>query len=241
MHYERDGTLGPDCKEATFEPLQLDLPGVPSDQPACVEWKAPCKVLADYLRAIGVRQPGQVARHLLDEFGSLSSLLAASRWRLSWIAGRRLTDIIRASRGLMMAKLLEEVREGPVVYRSRELIDLLQLEVGFLEHERMLALYVDAKQRLIQIRQIGDGAWAGVAANDRKIIAYGLELGACGFILAHNHPSGIPRPSQADLACTSRLRRLAAELDMQLLDHLIIAKGQFGSIEDYWREAQWGA
>jgi DNA repair protein RadC len=235
---EEPGT-GPACIETAFNPVQFDLPGVASDAPACVEWQVPCKVLADYLRAMDVRQPGKAARDLLDEFGSLSGLLAASRWRLRWLAGRRLANIIDASRTLMKARLLEEVEEGPIVPRSRALVDMLQIEVGFLAHERLLALYVDSGRRLIQIRHIAEGRWDQVPIDARKIIQYGLEVGASGFILVHNHPSGIPRPSTDDLASTSSLRRLAAELDLHLLDHLIIARGRFGSIEDYWREAQW--
>jgi DNA repair protein RadC len=243
MEFEKneEPITDPVCIEAAFNPVQLDLPGVASDAPVCAEWRAPCKVLADYLRAMDVRQPGKAARDLIDEFGSLSGLLAASTWRLRWVAGRRLANIIDASRSLMKATLLEEVEEGPIVPRSRALVDMLQFEVGFLAHERLLALYVDSGLRLIQIRHIADGGWNHQMPMDaRKIIQYALEVGASGFILVHNHPSGIPRPSTDDLACTSGLRRLAAELDLHLLDHLIIARGRFGSIEDYWREVQWG-
>jgi DNA repair protein RadC len=229
------------CVETVFDPVQLDLPGVVCGELACSEWRVPSRVLADLLRAIGVHEPREAASRLMNEFGSLSGLLAASRGRLCSVAGRRLADVIEASRGLMHARLLETVEDAPVVPRSRELIDMLQIDIGFLQHERLLALYVDSRLRLIQIRRIADGSWSEAAVNARRVIQYGLELGASAFILAHNHPSGIPRPSTDDLACTSKLRTLAAELDMHMLDHLIIARGRFGSIEDYWREARWSA
>jgi DNA repair protein RadC len=225
--------------ETAFDPLQYDLPGFAGRDERIVEWQSPAKVLTDYLRAVGVSEPSLSARSLLAEFRSLSDLLAGSRWRLRRAAGKRVADIIHTSRELMKAKLLEQVEDGPVVSRSRELIDLLQLEVGFLRHERLIALYVDSNSRLMRIEKIGDGALGEVPINTRKIIGCGLAAGSSGFILVHNHPSGIPTPSKADLAITARLRELGAQVELHLLDHLIIARGLFGSIEDFWREARW--
>jgi DNA repair protein RadC len=98
---------------------------------------------------------------------------------------------------------------------------------------------VDSRLHLLRIEKIADGAFGEVAVDQRKIISCGLRIGAAGFILVHNHPSGTPQPSQADLSLSSRLKRLAGELDLHLLDHLIVARGQMGSIVDYWQEAQW--
>jgi DNA repair protein RadC len=222
-----------------LEPIQLELPGVPQGEIQTVEWQSPVQVLTRYLDALAVSSASTIARALLGEFGSLSDLLAAPRGRLRWVAGRRVAEAIKASRDLTKARLLEEVKEGPVVSRSPELLELLQLEVGFLQHERLLALYVDQKSRLMRIERIGEGSLGEVAINARKIIGCGLAIGATGFILVHNHPSGSPAPSAADLSVTSRLRTLGKEVELHLLDHLVIARGRFGSIEDFWREARW--
>lgn len=226
-----------DLPDGGWDTFQLELPGVSAGRKSFVEWQCPTKILTDYLSAIGIGRSGEIARRLLDEFGSLSDVIAASSWRLRRVAGKRVANSILASRDLLKAKLVEEVREAPIVPRSRELIDLLQLEIGFLRYERLLALYVDARCRLIRIECLEEGH-NSTAANHRKIIERGLEAGAYGLVLVHNHPSGLPNPSTDDLRATSKLRQLGAELDLHLLDHLIIARGQVGSIEDYWREAQ---
>lgn len=224
--------------ETSFDPLQLELPGLPTDETVLLEWRCPVTVLTDYLGVVGVSRPGEVARLLLDDFGSLSELLGASWWRLRWVAGNRLADVLRASRNLLKTRLLESVREGPIVPRTRDLIDFLQAEIGFLRSETLLALYVDPRARLIRIEHLGEGHLR-VVVEPRTIIERGLAIGASGLVLVHNHPSGIPQPSKADLALTSKLRELAAELDLHLLDHLIIARGRVASIYDYWREAEW--
>ena len=204
-----------------------------------VEWHSPVRVLGQFLAAIEISNPSLKARSLLNEFGSLSDLLAAPSWRLRWVAGKRVASFIRASRNLMRATLLEDLKQGPLVCRSAQLLDLLQLEIGFLEHERLIALYVDRHSRLMKIEKIEDGTLGEVPIDARKIIGCGLAVGAAGFVLVHNHPSGIPKPSQLDLYATSRLRELGKEVDLHLLDHLIVARGTFGSVEEVWREARW--
>jgi DNA repair protein RadC len=216
-------------------------PGGPEPRKARDENRRPRKTasaLARFLEAVGVADALLAADSLLREFGSLSELFAASRWRLRRIAGPRLAQVIRASRGLMRATLLEGVSSAPVMPPYRDLIDFLQLEIGFLQHERLIALYLDAGSRLLAIENVADGALGEVPLNIRKILTLGLGLEASAFLLVHNHPSGIPVPSQSDLAITAHLRQLGNEVDLRLIDHLIIARGQVGSIEDYWREAR---
>jgi DNA repair protein RadC len=139
----------------------------------------------------------------------------------------------------MKAMLRERIVDGPVVHRSQELVDLLQAKIGFLKQECLFALFVDSKGRLMRIERISDGCFNEVQIDQRSIIGCALAIGATGFVLVHNHPSGIPKPSNSDIASTERLKRLAAELDLHLLDHLIIARGKLGSIQDFWREARW--
>jgi DNA repair protein RadC len=97
---------------------------------------------------------------------------------------------------------------------------------------------VDSNCRLMRIERITEGSFQAASVDRRSIIGCALAVGAAGFILVHNHPSGIPQPSNADIALTRQLRALAAELDLNLLDHFIVARGRLGTIEDYWREAR---
>jgi DNA repair protein RadC len=216
-----------------------DKPELPEfENTGRVEWNSSTKALAEYLAALGLAEPAKLARSLLEEFGSISDFLTASRWRLCGQVGPRLARSIKASHSLMRTMLGEQIIEGPVVPRSRALIDFLQAEIGFLKHERLVALYVDWKCKLMRVERIADGSFAEVQVDNRRVIGCALNIGAAGFILVHNHASGIPKPSKADLDFTSRLKSLAADLDLCLLDHFIVARGQFGTIEDYYREAR---
>ena len=220
-------------------PVQLALPELAETKREITEPRSANHALTNYLRVVGIAEHDLTASLLLDEFKSLPDILAASWWRLSSVGGERVADCLHAGRQLAQAALLQTVERGPLVPRSRELIDFLQFEIGFMHHERLLAIYVDTRRRLIRIEHIADGGIGEIAIDNRAIIARGLSLGASGFILVHNHPSGMPKPSQPDLAITAKLRALGAALDLHLLDHLIIARGRTASIEDYWREVRW--
>jgi DNA repair protein RadC len=202
--------------------------------------RSPQLALTEFLESIAIPSAGVAARNLIAEFGSVSDILAASWWTLLPAVGLRTASIILASRNLMRAALFERFERRPIVPRSRELIEFLHAEIGSLKHERLLALYVDSQSHLLRIRKISDGGPTATNMNFRKIIAAGLSVGASGFLLVHNHPSGDPRPSSDDLAATHRLKRLAEEVGLHLLDHLIIARGRrVGSIFDFFKEAEW--
>lgn len=242
-----DSEVDPHFGEASFSPVQLDLPLHVSSscqdeirsERRSIEWRSPHTVLTEYLTAIGVTRPYEVAHTLLGEFGSVSELLAGSWWRLHRAVGARLAAAIRASRALMLTALSEPLAARPIVPRSADLLDFLRTQLGSLPTERLIAIYVDSQLRLLRIQRIADGTVGTVDFDISRIIRLGLGVGASGILLVHNHPSGIPKPSRADLSITARLRAIAEQLDMRLIDHLIIARDQVGSIEEYWREARW--
>lgn len=89
--------------------------------------------------------------------------------------------------------------------------------------EWLLAMFVDANLGLLSVETIARGDAFSVSIDFRRLVGRGLQIGAAGFVLVHNHPSGIAEPSVDDIKCTSRLRSLCAELDMPLIDHLIVA------------------
>ena len=203
-----------------------------------MEWNTSTKALAEFLSALGVFDPGRIARSLIEEFGSLSDILSASWWRLSRVVGRQLARTIQSSHQLMRAMLEEEIPEGPLVTRSKEFVDFLQVEMGFLQHEQLLAVFVDRNCRLMRIECLAVGSFKEAPIDNRKIIGCALNIGAAAFFLIHNHPSGIPFPSIPDLRVTEDLRRLAASFDINLLDHLIVARGDICSIEECWQKSR---
>jgi len=138
----------------------------------------------------------------------------------------------------MTTALSEQLPDRPVVPRSAQMADFLRLQIGYLPHERLLALYVDERLHLLSIEKVWEGSLGAAPLDVRQIVLHGLRVGASGILLVHNHPSGNPQPSTADLQVTQRLRGIVEHLDMFLLDHLIIARDQVASIEHFWREAR---
>ena len=213
----------------------------PFNRPTVVEWNSSTKALAEFLAALGVADPGRTARSLLERFGSLSGLLEAPWWRLRLAVGRRLTRALRSSHDVMTAMLREQVIEGPVIHRSEKLIELLQAEVGFLDHEKVLALYVDGQGRLMRIECIGEGSTDTAAIDRRALIGGALSIGASAFVLVHNHPSGNQWPSRQDINLSNDLARVARDLDLTMLDHLVVSHGKMRPILDWWQEGHFAA
>jgi len=96
--------------------------------------------------------------------------------------------------------------------------------------EWLLAMFVDETLALLLIKTMARGGVSSVAVDFRQLIGCGPRIGTAGFLLVHNHPSGDPRPSAADVQTTNRLRLLSTELEMPLLDHLIVARGEVRAI-----------
>ena len=88
--------------------------------------------------------------------------------------------------------------------------------------EHLHAIFLDADRGFLADRRIGSGGRAGMALRMRALFAAALQLGSRSMIVVHNHPSGDCRPSSSDIAATKRMAAVAAALDIELLDHLII-------------------
>jgi len=219
-----------------FDARQLDLPLNCSLGERDRVWNpdlgrpSPHQALGSFLEEIGVGQPMRVAGTLIRDFGSAGGVMSASWWRLRAIVGIRIANAITASRELMKIALTESVARGPVVSNRAEVVKLLSAHLGSLQRERVLALYVDSKLHLLRLEHISEGTVRDAPLNLTRIIHCGLDVGACGLIVVHNHPSGDPTPSASDRTVMARLGRLAADLDMYLIDALVIAGSQCVSI-----------
>jgi DNA repair protein RadC len=199
-----------------------------------LDWPSPHQVLGSFLEEIGVAQPLRIAGALIREFGSAGAVMSASWWRLRASVGVRTANAIAASRELMRIALTETVARGPIVANRKDVVNLLSADLGSLRRERVVALYVDTKLHLLRIERVSEGRVTDAPLNLTRIIHCGLDVGACGLIVAHNHPSGDPTPSHIDRAAMARLGRLAADLDMYLIDALVIAGRECVSILNSW-------
>ena len=121
----------------------------------------------------------------------------------------------------------------PWTVRNREALFEYVRSLSKETHEWLLAFYVDNELNLLATETIAKGGLDGVPVDFGAILCRGRALGAKGFLLVHNHPSGDATPSNTDIALTQRLRRTSAEFELPLLDHFVVAGGDMLQV-GYW-------
>ena len=164
------------------------------------------------------------AKALLARFGSLSAVLNAEPGALKEVKGVSEASVgalkIAALAARRMAR--SEVRQMPVLGSWHALLDYLAIDMAHLTHERVRVLYLDTKNRLVQDHHAAEGTIDEAAIHPREVIKRGLEIGASALILVHNHPSGNPEPSRADIQITNRIAEAGRLLGITVHDHVIV-------------------
>jgi DNA repair protein RadC len=160
-----------------------------------------------------------LARSLLGRFGSLRGLLSAGREALCRESG------VGPARWAELQAAFELVQAGPALASPRAARDYLVARLRDLEHEVFVCLFLDSRHRLTSCEEMFRGTVDGASVHPREVVKQALARNATAVILAHNHPSGIAEPSQADEIITTRLRDALALVEIRLLDHLIIGDG----------------
>ena len=126
----------------------------------------------------------------------------------------------------------EEALEKNKITSSSSVFELMQPVIGELQHEEFWIIYVNNSNKVIQKNQLSKGGITGTLVDVRLVLKNALEVGATGLILAHNHPSGTLKPSEADKQITQKLKAAAQSLDIKALDHLIITEKAYFSFAD---------
>jgi DNA repair protein RadC len=184
------------------------------------------KALARLIRPICGSAAFATAGKLVAEFGSLPAVLRANRPTLA----RLLCDfpaaceLIMAARAAMLKSLQIELRQGPILSSSRAVLDYLFAHLAHEPAEQVRVLYLDAKNRLLRDDIAIRGTVDRADIFPREIIRRALDLGASGLVLAHNHPSGDPSPSPADMRITQAVIEAAKFFDIVLHDHIIVGR-----------------
>lgn len=167
-----------------------------------------------------------LAKTLLAEFGGLGAVLAADPERLKRHA--RVTDRtvahFKAMREAARRLLYREIQDKPVISSWSQLEDYCRVALADEATERFRVLFLDRKNRLIMDEQQQRGTVDHTPVYPREVVKRALDLGASALILVHNHPSGDPTPSQADIAMTREVRDAAAVLGITLHDHVIVGR-----------------
>jgi DNA repair protein RadC len=126
----------------------------------------------------------------------------------------------------------EEALELKKISSSLSVFELMQPIIGELPHEEFWILYLNNSNKVIQKNQLSKGGITGTLVDVRLALKTAIEVGAVGLILAHNHPSGSLKPSEADKQITQKLKLAADSLDIKVIDHLIITEKAYFSFAD---------
>jgi DNA repair protein RadC len=126
----------------------------------------------------------------------------------------------------------EEALEKKKISSSNSVFELMQPIIGELEHEEFWIIFLNNSNKVIQKKQLSKGGITGTLVDVRLVLKSALEVGATGLILAHNHPSGTLKPSEADKQLTNKLKTASESLDIKVLDHLIITEKAYFSFAD---------
>jgi DNA repair protein RadC len=175
-----------------------------------------------------------LARELLRSFHSLRKLIAADRQRFCAQRGLGLTRFAELQAAVEIARrqLSETMRAGPSLASPKATRDYLSARLRDLEHEVFCCLYLDKRHRLIQCEDLFRGTIDGASVHPREIVKLALQRNSAAVIIAHNHPSGVPEPSQADEYITQRIKEALALVDIRLLDHIIIGDSSSVSLAE---------
>jgi DNA repair protein RadC len=117
-----------------------------------------------------------------------------------------------------------EIQQKPVLGSWAALLDYLTIDMAHLTVERVRVLYLNTQNRLVLDEHVGDGSIDEAAIHPREIIRQALDIGASALILVHNHPSGSPEPSRADIQITNRIAEAGRLLGIVVHDHVIIGR-----------------
>ena len=122
--------------------------------------------------------------------------------------------------------------ERKKISSSRDAYEIVQPIIGELPHEEFWILYLNNSNKVMKTGQISKGGITGTIVDARVVYREALQIGAIGFILPHNHPSGSLKPSQSDIQLTKKLKLAGESLDIKVLDHLIITEKAYFSFAD---------
>jgi DNA repair protein RadC len=181
---------------------------------------------------LGPGRPGlaavEIARGLLERFDGLAGLFAAPRAAVlaapgvgpaRWCALQAALELARRS-------IAEDLRRRDALGSPQQVGEYLALTLQHRPHEVFAVLFLDARNRLLAAEELFRGTLGQTVVYPREVARRALERNAAAVIVAHNHPSGVAEPSQADRLLTDALRRALGCLDIPVLDHLIVAGGR---------------
>jgi DNA repair protein RadC len=182
--------------------------------------------LLEYLLALAIpRQDTKpLAKRLLEEFGNLAALIAATPEELKRVEG--LGDGAAAAIKFVEAVMLRSLRTGaldrPVLSGWQALLDYLHVALAHRPTEQFRVIFLNNRNIMIRDEVMNDGTVNAAPVYPREIVKRALDLGAAALVLVHNHPSGDPQPSRDDIQMTKAIIEAGRHLGLSVHDHVII-------------------
>jgi len=169
-----------------------------------------------------------IAKALIERFGSFAGVLAAPPAELREVkgVGDAAVAVIKAAQAAALRLLRAEARERPVLNNWDRLAAYLTAAMSREAVEQFRVLFLDTRNRLIADEAQARGTVNHTPVYPREVVKRALELGATALILVHNHPSGDPTPSRADIEMTGEVKAASGALGIVLHDHLIVGNGR---------------
>ncbi|HED34390.1 MAG TPA: JAB domain-containing protein [Gammaproteobacteria bacterium] len=184
------------------------------------------ELLAIFLRT-GIRGKTAVdlSRDLLDGFSGLRPLLLADQQSFCERLGLGSAKYAQLQAVLEMARryLSEGLQRGDTLTSPQETRQFLSSQLRDYQYEVFAVLFMDQRHRMLQFEEMFRGTIDGASVYPREVVKKALEYNAAAVIFAHNHPSGVAEPSEADEKITQRLKEALALVDIRVLDHFVIA------------------
>jgi DNA repair protein RadC len=176
----------------------------------------------------------ELSKKLLNQFGSLSAILNSNLQELQQFKGIGVSkwSQLKVIYELVQRSYLETLKQQNVLSSTNVVKNYLMTLIAHKEHEVFVCLYLDAHLRLINSHEIFRGSISETTVHVREIAKECLLRNVSYLIIAHNHPSGELQPSQEDLNLTDALHQALKLIDIQLLDHCIVAKHGAISLAD---------
>ena len=181
--------------------------------------------------ALPRRDTKDLAKRLIARFGSFAETVNAPEPQLREVkdAGDGVATLLRVVRAAALRLTRAEIAERPLLGSGDQVILYLRTAQGFEHREQFRILFLDKRNRLIADEVQGQGTVDQTPVYVREVVKRALELSSTAIILVHNHPSGDPTPSRADIDMTRHIVEAARPLGIAVLDHIIVGKGGHAS------------
>ena len=171
-----------------------------------------------------------VSKNLLSRFSDLNELSEATIQELKTVPGIGEAKAVELLAAIELGKRINIPKRSQIsLTNPNNVYNFVKEKLQNLNQEYLVALYLNSKSELIQMRTISVGAVNLTVFDIKNILKWGLKYSSTAIILVHNHPSGDPTPSRQDINATKDIIKAAATVDLSVVDHLIVGKGSYYS------------